>query len=53
MRAAMESVFRRTHGRDMTEDEKRVFGLMANDNGSKLENRAARRASASQDREDG
>jgi len=49
----MESVFRRTHGRDMTEDEKRVFGLLTEDDGSKIENRAARRASAGQDRDEG
>jgi len=49
----MESVFRRTHGRNMTENEKRVFGLLSEDDGSKLENRAARPASASHDRDGG
>ena len=34
LRAAMENVFRLTHGREMTADERRVFGLTREDDGS-------------------
>jgi hypothetical protein len=34
LRAAIESVFRRTHGREMTEDERRLFGLKVKGNGA-------------------
>ena len=34
LRAAIESVFRRTHGRDMTSEERRLFGLTQKGNGA-------------------
>ena len=33
LRDAIESVFRRTHGRDMTADERRLFGLTVKNDG--------------------
>lgn len=35
LQAAMESVFRLTHGREMTADERRVFGLASEDDSTK------------------
>jgi hypothetical protein len=34
VRDAIESVFRRTHGRDMTAEERRLFGLTPKNNGN-------------------
>lgn len=34
LRDAIESVFRRTHGRDMTAEERRLFGLAVKGDGN-------------------
>lgn len=34
VRDAIESVFRRTHGRDMTAEERRLFGLSVKSDGN-------------------
>ena len=41
LRAAMENVFRLTHGREMTADERRVFGLTRQDGGSVKDRRSS------------
>lgn len=41
LRAAIESVFRLTHGREMTLDERRVFGLDG-DNGARVDRFSSR-----------
>ena len=37
----MENVFRLTHGRDMTTDERRLFGLSCGDDGDKMDRRSS------------
>jgi len=46
LQAAMESVFRLTHGREMTPDERRVFGLASEDDSTESNPRPSRNHNA-------